>query len=51
MAEDRRLRREAMLQYGPLLAPALRFSFDRPDERPEHTLPQKEKKKQAHTTK
>jgi hypothetical protein len=30
--EERKLRRDALLQYGPLFSTALRFSFDWPDE-------------------
>ncbi len=35
--EERKLRREELLKYGPIFAPALRFSFDYPEERKNET--------------
>jgi hypothetical protein len=39
---ERKLRREALLKYGPIFAPALRFPFDEPleeSDEPEILLP------------
>jgi hypothetical protein len=41
-AADRKLRRESLLKYGPMFAPALRFPFDQPNnpEEVEITVPE-----------
>jgi hypothetical protein len=41
---ERKLRREALLKYGPIFAPALRFSFDRPEDHPEVVVTREERK-------